>query len=117
MPYRLSKINHQIQRELSDLLLREVNDPRLGVMVTITEVTTAPDLSRSRVMVSIMGTPEEKVDVLKALAAASRFLHRQLGDRLQLRRTPDLDFVRDDSIQHGADLLDLIYKANKGESA
>lgn len=117
MSYRLSKINHQIQRELSDLLSREVNDPRLSVMVTVTEVTISPDLSRARVRVSIMGTPEEKADVLTALASASGFFHRQLGDRLQLRRTPELDFLQDDSIEHGAHLLDVINRANKGENA
>ncbi|MBI2957471.1 MAG: 30S ribosome-binding factor RbfA [Chloroflexi bacterium] len=113
MSYRLSKINHQIQRELSELLQREVKDPRLGGMVTITEVSTSPDLSYARVMVSIMGTPEEKDDVFKALSAAKNFLRRELGDRLGLRRTPELDFHRDESIERGAHLLELIDKATR----
>lgn len=117
MSYRMSKINQQIKREISALLQREVKDPRLGGMVTITDVTTSPDLSYARVLVSIMGTPEEKADVLRALSAASKFLRRELGDRLGLRRTPELDFRQDDSIERGAHLLELIDRANKGENA
>ncbi len=86
-------------------------------MVTITEVTTSPDLSYARVSVSIMGTLEEKAEVLRALSTASKFLRKELGERLVLRKTPELDFHQDDSIEKGAHLLDLIDKANKGKNA
>jgi len=115
MSYRLARINHQIQRELSELLQREVKDPRLARMVTITDVSVSPDLSYAKVLVSIMGDAEEKADVLEGLAAASRFLCRGLGDRLTLRRIPELDFRQDDSIERGAHLLELIDEANNGE--
>lgn len=94
-----------------------MNDPRLSAMVTVTDVATSPDLSCARVMVSIMGTPEEKADVLRALAAASKFLRKELGERLSMRKTPELYFRQDDSIERGAHLLDLINKANKGANA
>lgn len=116
MAHRIPKINHQIQRELSELL-RQAKDPRLGSMVTITSVSTSSDLSKSKVYVSIMGTPEEKTNVLKALASASGFLRRGLAPRLCLRRMPELEFARDDSIEQGAHLLELIDKAVKGEEA
>ncbi|MBI2856890.1 MAG: 30S ribosome-binding factor RbfA [Chloroflexi bacterium] len=116
MAHRIPKVNHLIQRELSDLL-RRAKDPRLTTMVAVTGVATAPDLSHARVLVSIMGTPEEKATVLKALVSASRFFRRELADRLTLRRIPELEFAQDDSIERGAHLLELIDKAVKGDQA
>lgn len=113
MAHRMPKVNHLIQRELSALLLREIKDPRLATMITVTEVSTSLDLGYAKVFVSIMGTLDEKAEAIKGLKAASSFLRRELAERLHIRRIPDLDFYQDDSIERGARMIELIDMANK----
>ena len=108
MTHRIERVNHLIRQEISELLRREVKDPRLGGLVSITEVVTSPDLKHAKVFVSCMGNDEEKEEILSALVAASGFLHNELTKRLRLRHIPVLDFRWDDSIEHGAHILELI---------
>jgi ribosome-binding factor A len=113
---RTERINDQLREEISDLIRRELKDPRIGGLVTITEVDVAPDLSHGKVFVSVMGTEEERRSTLKALDAASHFLQRELRRRLTIRRMPELEFVRDDSLEHGARILNLIDKTRESDS-
>lgn len=110
MTRRTERISDLLRAEISDLLLREVKDPRVAGLVTITEVDVSPDLSRAKVFVSVMGTDEEKTSTLRALTAAAHFVQRNLGKRLTLRRVPELDFVPDDSLERGAQILELLNK-------
>jgi ribosome-binding factor A len=105
---RLQRLSGLFQEELSDLLLRQVKDPRLAQFVTITRVEITPDLSHARVYVSVMGSQEEKTSTMEGLAAAARYLRRELNSRLTLRRIPELSFHRDDSLERGARVLDLL---------
>ncbi|HUV52167.1 MAG TPA: 30S ribosome-binding factor RbfA [Dehalococcoidia bacterium] len=113
---RIERVNELIREEISELIRREVKDPRLNSFISVTEVVTSPDLRHARVFVSIMGTEEEKKQVEKGLAAAAGFLRRELGERLTLRYTPDLIFQLDDSIERGSKLLQLINEVAPGES-
>ena len=108
MNRRLLRINDRIQRELSDLLIRQVKDPRLASMITITAVETSTDLRFARVFISVLGTDEEKKTVLSGLRSATRFLRRELGERIDIRRIPDLTWVHDDSIERGARILAIL---------
>ena len=108
MTRRTERINDQLREEISALVLREMKDPRIGGLVTITEVEVSPDLSRAKVFVSVLGSDDEKKSTLKALGAASGFLQRELRRRLTLRRMPELAFVADESIEHGARILSLL---------
>ncbi len=110
MTRRRERINELIRKEISELLRREVKDPRLKGFITITEVSVSPDLRHAKVFVSVMGTKEEWKHSLDGLAAASGFLRRELGERLSLRYTPELSFERDQSIEQGSRLLELIKK-------
>ena len=105
---RINRINEEIQRELSDLF-RQLKDPRVSQvgMVSITRVDTTNDLRYARVYVSVLNKDQER-DVLKGLKSAAGFLRRELGQALQLRCTPELQFIGDDSIQHGAHILELL---------
>lgn len=105
---RINRINEEIQRELSDLF-RQLKDPRVSQvgMVSITRVDTTNDLRYARVYVSALNKDQEK-DVLKGLKSAAGFLRRELGYALQLRYTPELQFLGDDSISHGAHILELL---------
>ncbi len=105
---RQERVGELIREEISELIRREVRDPRLTGVISVTEVVTSPDLRHAKVYVSIMGTEEEKMQVEKGLAAASGFIRRNLGERLSLRYTPELSFYRDDSIERGSRLLQII---------
>ena len=112
----MQRVNETIRKEISELLRREVKDPRLGCLISITEVVTSPDLRHARVYFSIMGTEEEKSQAEIGLAAASGFLRRELGERLTLRYIPELCFERDESIERGSRLLELIKQVTPPDS-
>lgn len=116
MSRRLERVNHLIREEISVLLQRQVRDPRLGGFVTVTRVSTSPDLSHAKVFISIMGDERDKKEALEALAKASGFLRRELSPRLTLRRIPELSFCRDDSIEQGAHVLELISQVSDPEN-
>ena len=109
---RIGRINEEIQRELSDQF-RRLKDPRVSSgMVSITRVDTTGDLRYARIYVSALDKSQEK-EVLKGLKSASGFLRRELGHALQLRYTPELQFVADDSIQYGAHILEVLRDPNQ----
>jgi ribosome-binding factor A len=105
---RVARLNDAFREEISDLLRRQVKDPRLTGFITITRVETSADLSHARVYVSVMGNEEDRNEAMRGLEAASSFLRREIGHRLALRRAPELRFHRDDSIEQGARVLDLL---------
>ena len=109
---RIGRINEEIQRELADQF-RRLKDPRVSSgMVSIIRVDTTGDLRYARVYVSALDKSREK-EVLKGLKSASGFLRRELGRALQLRYTPELQFIADDSIQHGAHILEVLRDPSK----
>jgi ribosome-binding factor A len=95
--HRLAQIGDLLQAELSELLRREMQDPRLG-FVTILDVDVSPDLHHARVRVSCYGDETEARESLRALRGAAGFLRRELGRRLRLRTIPQLDFRLDHSM-------------------
>lgn len=106
---RLGRINEEIQRELAELL-RELKDPRVHkTMVSITHVETTPDLRYAKVFVSMLDKDCVK-ETLAGLKSSSGYLRRELGKNLQLRYTPELQWQADDSITHGAHILDILSK-------
>ena len=114
---RIDRINEEIQRELS-ALIRRLKDPRVSQagMVSIIRVDTTGDLRYSRIYVSALNKSMEK-DVLKGLKSASGFLRRELGHTLQLRYTPELQFIADDSIQQGAHILEVLCQVERADEA
>ena len=109
---RIGRINEEIQRELADQL-RHLKDPRVSSgMVSVTRVDTTGDLRYARVYVSALDKSREK-EILKGLKSASGFLRRELGRALQLRYTPELQFIADDSIQYGAHILQVLRDPEK----
>ena len=103
---RIGRINEEIQRELATLF-RTVKDPRVHGLVSITHVETTPDLRYAKVYVSVLDKSDVK-EVIKGLKSAGGYLRRELGRALQLRYTPELSFVQDDSIVKGAHILELL---------
>ena len=104
---RIGRINDEIRRELSELL-RSVKDPRVSeAMLTITHVDTTTDLRYARVYITALDRTGDK-GLMQGLKSASGFLRRELGHRMNLRYTPELQFIADDSIEHGAHILDVL---------
>ncbi len=105
---RIGRINEEIQREMSSLI-PTVKDPRVANagMISVTAVETTPDLKYAKIFVSVLDK-SASAQALKGLKSASGWLRRELGQRLSLRSTPELAFVRDDSIDQGARILDLL---------
>ena len=103
---RIGRINEEIQRELA-ALTPSVKDPRVTGMISVTAVDTTPDLKYAKIYISVLDKSDCE-QVLKGLKSASGWLRRELGRTLNLRNTPELTFVRDDSIDKGAHILEML---------
>ena len=113
---RIGRINEEIRKELS-ALLRTVKDPRVAeAMLTITHVDTTPDLRQCKVYVSALNCKDEK-DLMKGLKSAAGFLRRELGSRVDLRYTPELQFIEDDSIERGVRMVSMIDRVLEEDEA
>lgn len=112
---RIEKVNELIREEISRLLTRETKDPRLSGVISITEVDTSPDLQFAKIYVSILGSEEQRNTSLAVLQGASGFLRRELYERLSLRRTPQLTFALDNSMERGDRILRLLHQIDSGE--
>jgi len=109
MSRRSERTSKLIQREISVLLEREVNDPRLSRFISVTEVELSPDLKHAKIFVSTLGNEtNNKEDMLAGFNKASGFLRKELASHLKLKYTPHLSFCYDDSIERGARLLKLM---------
>jgi ribosome-binding factor A len=106
--YHIERVNSLIRQEMSELLQRQVKDPRLGNFISITEVSTSPDMKHAKVYVSCMQGEEDRQEILSVLTSAAGFFRRELAVHLRLRRVPELTFQWDDSIERGDQVLRLI---------
>ena len=107
---RIGRINEEIQRELASLI-PTVKDPRVTGMISVTAVDTTPDLKYAKIYISILN-PQDGNQVVKGLTSASGYLRRELGAAVQLRYTPQLQFMADDSIEQGAHILEMLRDPN-----
>ncbi|MBW8861336.1 MAG: 30S ribosome-binding factor RbfA, partial [Acidobacteria bacterium] len=94
---RTARVADQIRGEIAAMLAREVHDPGIG-FVTITRVTVTPDLQQARVYYTALGDDTARRNTERALGRAAPFLRRQIGSRLRLKRTPEIEFLYDESI-------------------
>ena len=104
---RPHRVGERIREELSSLLVSEMRDPRIG-FVTVTEVRVTPDLREARLFISVMGSEKEQSESLEALQVARGFLRRELSQRLQLRRVPELRFELDRTAEYAEHIEKLI---------
>jgi len=104
----MQRLNDQIRDELAQMLAHDTRDPRISGIISITSVETARDLSIAHVYVSVLGTEEEAREVVKHIRRAASFFRRELAARMNLRHTPELDFLYDPSIADGARIEQLL---------
>jgi ribosome-binding factor A len=98
--HRHERVGEEIAHEVNAMLAGELKDPRLEGMVVATQVRVQPDMKHARVFISVTGTSKEQSDAIKALEHASGYIRRELVERLQLRRVPELHFTLDLSQEH-----------------
>ena len=113
---RVRKMQEFIKQEVSSMLLREVKDPRLGV-VTVTGVYLTGDLREATVYVSLFGSEKEKKESMTALEMATGFIRRELGKRLKIYYTPQISFEQDTSLDYGMHIEGLIKQIHKDDEA
>ncbi len=106
---RVSRVAELIRREVSQMLISDIKDDRVGAgMVSVTDVDVSGDLQHAKVYVSIYGTDEAKAETMAGLKSATGYVRREIGARVRLRRTPELIFLEDLSIERGTKVLSLL---------
>ena len=106
---RIERVASMIKREVSLMLLNGIKDDRVGAgIVSVTEVVVSGDLQHTKIFVSIYGTDEAKAETMEGLKSATSYVRNQLGQRLQLRRTPGVAFLEDRSLERGDKMLILL---------
>ena len=108
MPRRIDRVNELLRSEISHLIAREIKDPRVAGLISVTEVIASNDLRSARVYVSVMGRQADQKSALDGIQSAASFLRRELRERVNLRHTPHMTFYLDDSIQEGDRVLKLM---------
>ena len=102
-----TRVNSEVHREISEII-REVKDPRVGIMTSVTDVEVTPDLKYANIYISALGSEDVSAKTLEGLKAANGFIRRELARRLNLRNTPELRFLADDSLAYGMKMDKLI---------
>ena len=108
MSRRTDRINEQLRAEISTVLARQIKDPRLNGVISITRVDSSSDLRSARVYISVLGNDKQRNEALEGLQSAASFLRSQIRDRINMKHTPFITYLLDDSIQEADHLLRLI---------
>lgn len=114
--YRINRVSEDIKREII-AVIRTLKDPRVqGKMLTVVRVEVSGDLSYAKVYVSAMEGIEAAKDAVKGLSSASGLVRREIGGRLHLRKTPEIQFIADDSIEHGMEIVKKLSDIARSET-
>lgn len=105
-----TRINSEVQRELSNIIRGEIKDPRIHPLTSVTAAEVAPDLKTCKVYISVLGGSEEQQNTMEGLRSAVGYIRRQLARNLNLRNTPEIRFILDQSIAYGIHMTELIRK-------
>ena len=113
-----TRINAEVQRELSEIIRTEVKDPRLAAaMVSVVSVEVTPDLKYCKAYISVLGNQEAKEATIRGLNSAEGYIRRQLARNLNLRNTPEIRFILDESIEYGVNMSKLIDDVTKRDAS
>lgn len=109
-----TRVNGEVQRELSRIISREIKDPRIHPMTSVVAVEVAPDLKTCKAYVSVLGDEKAQQDTLAGLKSAVGYIRRELARTINLRNTPEIRFVLDQSIEYGVNMSKLIDEVTGG---
>ena len=113
-----TRINGEVQRELSNIIRGEIKDPRINPLTSVVAVEVAPDLKTCKAYISVLGDEESQAKTLAGLKSAEGFIRSKLAKTVNLRNTPEIRFVLDQSIEYGvkmSKMIDEVTKAIKSE--
>ncbi|EXG88083.1 MAG TPA: 30S ribosome-binding factor RbfA [Lachnoclostridium sp.] len=108
-----TRINMEVQRELSEIIRLEIKDPRIHPMTTVVDVSVTPDLKYCKAFISILGDEEAGKATIEGLKSAEGYIRRELARRVNLRNTPEIKFILDQSIEYGVNMSKLIDEVTK----
>lgn len=115
MVSRSDKVRKALIREVSDLLRKTIKDPRISGIVSVTDVDLSSDCRSAKIFVSVYGEEEERKKTMIALDSSTGFIRSEIGKRIQLRFTPEIQFKLDDSLERGSRVTALLDKISRGE--
>jgi ribosome-binding factor A len=107
-----TRINEEVMRELSNIIRLEVKDPRISPVTSVVSVEVAPDLKTCKAYISVLGDDEAVAKTIEGLKSSAGFIRRELAHRINLRNTPEITFVSDQSIAYAAKMSKLIDEVN-----
>lgn len=107
-----TRINSEVLKELSRIISREIKDPRISPMTTVVSVEVAPDLKTCKAYISVLGSEEEQESTVEGLRSAHGYIKRELARSINLRNTPDIRFILDQSIEYGVNMSRKIDEIN-----
>ena len=108
-----TRINSEVLKELSRIISREIKDPRIAPMTSVVSVEVAPDLKTCKAYISVLGDKEAQESTLEGLRSAHGYIRRELARSINLRNTPDVRFILDQSIEYGVNMSKLIDEVTK----
>lgn len=111
-----TRINGEVKRELSNIIRGEIKDPRINPLTSVVEVEVAPDLKTAKAYISVLGDEQSQKDTLAGLKSAEGYIRRALAKSINLRNTPEIRFVMDQSIEYGVNMSKLIDDVNRKEN-
>ena len=111
-----TRINVEVQRALAEIIRGELKDPRIGELTSVVAVEVAPDLKTCKAWISVLGDEKEQAETLTGLKSAEGFIRNQLARKINLRNTPQVTFIMDQSIAYGVSMSKLIDDVNKNSS-
>src|SRR5690554_5820103 len=109
---RANRVAEQIKKELGEIISQKIKDPRVG-FVTVTDVEVTNDLQQATVYVSVLGNAEEKEETLVGLSKAKGFIRSEIGKRIRLRKTPEIEFQFDEANEYGNRIEQLLRELDK----
>ena len=112
-----TRINGEVQKELSTIIRNEIKDPRIHPMTSVMAVEVAPDLKTCKAYISVLGEKKAKEATIKGLNSAEGYIRRQLAKNLNLRNTPEIRFILDESIEYGVNMSKLIDDVTKKDNS
>lgn len=110
-----TRINGEVQKELSNIIRGEIKDPRINPMTSVVAVIVAPDLKTCKAYISVLGDEESQKETLKGLKSAEGYIRTKLAKSINLRHTPEITFVLDQSIEYGVNMSKLIHDVIKDD--
>lgn len=108
-----TRINGEVQKELSMIIREEIKDPRIHAMTSVMAVEVTPDLKFAKIFISVYGSEQEKNETMEGLQSAAAYIRKILAKRMNLRNTPQLNFVLDTSIEYGVTMSQKIEDLKK----